>query len=191
MVWLGGGEFEALGAAQQQILLAGEAVARDREVGEALGEGGEQFVGLDQGERLAEAEVRANAEGEDVTGVGLAGDVETVGIIEQLGISMRRSDVDEDGIARLKAPTADPMLLDHEAEQDVGGAVPAEGLDDSTSDEIRLIAEELPLLWVLEQREDGVAEHHRGRPAAGLVEEREEGDRLLQAEPLFVLLGCD
>jgi hypothetical protein len=107
-------------------LLAGEAVAGVREIGEAL----------DQGERLAEAEVGAGAEGEDVTGVGRTAYVEAVGIVERLGISMRRSDVDEDGSARLKVASADRVLLDHEVEQHVRGAVSANRLDDGSPDEV-------------------------------------------------------
>ena len=81
--------------------------------------------------------------------------------------------------------------LPHHADRHLGIAVEAHALLHGRGDERRVAIERVPLIGVVEEREDGVAEEVRGGRVPGEEQEDAGGDDLLGAQTVDVVPRAD
>ncbi len=145
------------------------------DVWEAAEEFLEDDFDFESGEAGAEAEVFADAEGEVV--VGVAGDVEGIGVCEVVFVAVDGGVPHDDAVAFGNGLAVDLCVGGGDAGHVGDGGGPAEDFFDGAIDEVWVIAEELPLFGVFGEgvhaAGDGVA---CGFVAGDEEEEAEEED---------------
>ena len=163
---------------------------RQAHLGESVEETAEGEATLEAGQRRAEAEVDAVAESQ-VT-IPSSGQVELVGSVDVVGVTVGGGQVDDDLGAGRDGGVTDLERLGGPAEGRVGdGRVVADELLDGAGPDVRVGPEPAELVGVGEQRHHGVADEAGGGVVTGDDELEDGGAQLLLGEPVVAVAGVD
>ena len=153
---------------------------------EAFGEGLQGLLTLNPNQGGAQAVVDASAEGH--VGIGPAGNVEVVGVLELAGVPVGRGDEPADTLVLLDHPFPQFHVLGGDAGDGLDGGVVAQallvGLDVHA---LNVAAQEVVLVGVADEGQDAVAQQVNGGLVAGQEQKGGVGDDLVAAEDAFPL----
>ena len=136
----------------------------------------ESFLKFDPGERGAEAEVGAEAEG-DVRVLGATG-IERFGLRERSWIVIGRPEEQADLVSSAERNPVPFQILEHPPFEHLQGRIPPQKLLGSGGQEVRFATESCKDLGVARQSKDRVADGVHGRLVAGVEDEDAGGDEV-------------
>ncbi|XXZ06563.1 chaperonin GroEL [Sorangium sp. So ce302] len=118
-----------------------------------------------------------------------ARDVETIGLVEDLWIPVRRCYAEEDRLVSLDALVADLQIFCRDPANERHRSVVAQALLYSGPDERRVLTQLIQLVWVHEERMDRVAKLVDGRDVSGREDQYALSRDLLRRQLSFLLPG--